>query len=214
MFGIVNFGAFLLSSVLLNITPGADTVYILGRSISGGRKNGVVSALGISTGVLVHTTLAAFGLSVVLAQSAAAFNLVKWAGAAYLVWMGIRALFSRGTAMEKGGQPGTDDGTRTYFQGVLTNVLNPKVALFFLAFLPQFVAPEHSAGPLPFLLLGLTFFCTSTVWCVIVACGSSAAALLLTRKQGMSALFGRLAGILYIGLGLNLLRAKLASSAF
>ncbi len=171
MFGILNFGTFILAGILLNLTPGADTMYILGRSISQGKKSGVISALGISSGALLHCFFAALGLSILLAKSATAFNIVKYAGAAYLVYLGIKSLLTKSTAIAEviKEQEATENYLKVYISGILTNLLNPKVALFFLAFLPQFIDPEYTKSTIPFLILGLTFVTTGTVWCMILA---------------------------------------------
>ena len=206
MFGIINYSTFVLSSVLLNLTPGSDTIYILSRSIAGGRRQGIASALGISTGILLHTLLAAFGLSAVLASSVVAFNVMKWVGAAYLVVMGIRALLTKDSVFGTNGAQ--QQSTFTVFrQGVLTNALNPKVALFFLALLPQFVNPNQTYGPLPFVVLGFTFFVTSTLWCLVLAYGSSFVNRWLKKPKAQH-IANRLTGVIYILLGLNILRAK------
>lgn len=210
MFGITGYGLFLISSILLNLTPGADTIYILGSSISNGRKAGILSALGVSTGCLVHTTLAGLGLSVILAKSALAFNLVKFLGAGYLVYLGIRTLLSRTSVLELNPEKRLAEPKKIYFQGVMTDVLNPKVALFFLAFLPQFINPAQGYGPLPFLLLGLSYTTTGTIWCVTLASISSFAAGQINSKLGVSGVLNRVTGVIYIGLGLNLLREKLS----
>ena len=159
MFGIQDFSLFLISCILLNLTPGQDTMYIVGRSVAQGKKAGVWSALGIMSGVLIHTLLAALGLSAILTTSSLAFSIVKYVGAGYLIWMGIG--FIRGG----GNHDSTDMSTRTplnpfaiYRQGVLTNLFNPKVALFFLSFLPQFVDPQVEFAFVAFMLLGMIFF--------------------------------------------------------
>lgn len=207
MFGIVGYFSFVLSSVLLNITPGADTIYILTRSAVGGRKKGIVSALGICTGILIHTVFAALGLSAILAGSKLLFNIMKFAGALYLALMGIKALLSKNSLI---GNDNAHNSSlwQTYRQGVLTNALNPKVALFFLALLPQFVSADNPYGPLPFLLLGLTFFTTSTVWCVLVAFISSFLSRLLNENSKVSLFANKFTGIIYIALGINILLSK------
>ena len=142
MFGITNFTAFLLAGILLNLTPGTDTIYILSRSISQGKKAGLLSALGISAGCLVHTLFAAFGLSIVLSQSAAAFDTVKYMGALYLIYLGLKTIFTRRPhGFDLDAIQTRDSDSRIFLSGMLTNVLNPKVALFFLAFVPQFIDP-------------------------------------------------------------------------
>ncbi|MEY2529861.1 MAG: hypothetical protein QOJ05_1951, partial [Verrucomicrobiota bacterium] len=139
MFGIHDFALFLTTGILLNLTPGPDTVYILGRSIAQGRRAGVASALGISVGSIFHTGAAALGLSAFLATSAWAFTAVKLAGAAYLIFLGVRALLERNQDLSIPAHFKQKDPAAAFRQGILTNVLNPKVALFFLAFLPQFI---------------------------------------------------------------------------
>src|SRR5688572_5126114 len=140
MFGTQHLELFILSGLLLNFTPGQDTLYIVGRSLSQGRRAGVLSVLGISSGSVLHTLAAAFGLSAILATSAQAFVVVKLVGAAYLVYLGVRMIVDRPTPVGTAPAFAIDSDWAVYRTGLLTNVLNPKVALFFLAFLPQFVA--------------------------------------------------------------------------
>ena len=205
MFGIENFSLFLVSSLLLHLTPGQDTLYIIGRSVAQGKHAGVLSAAGIMTGVLVHTLLAALGLSVILATSAMAFSVVKFAGAAYLIWIGIGFLVKRD--MDSSGQSALDNRLKRwklFHQGVLTNVLNPKVALFFLSFLPQFVNPQANFVFLPFLLLGLSFFVTGGLYCLFLIYTSSWLTGKLKGSASYGALIRKLSGCLFIGLGLKL----------
>lgn len=211
MFGIVGYWSFVLSAVLLNLTPGSDTIYVLTRSAVGGRKNGITSALGISAGILVHTILAAFGLSAILARSEIAFNIVKYAGAAYLVFLGIKTLLTKGSLFAGSENVKMVSGFAVFRQGMLTNLLNPKLALFFLALLPQFVSPENTYGALPFPLLGLTFFTTSTIWCICLAFIASFAAKLLQKNEKVSRASTIVSGIIYILLGLNVLRAGIST---
>ena len=207
MLGTHDLWAFLLASGLLWITPGPDNMYILARSIAQGRRAGVVSALGIGSGVLVHTLAAALGLSAILATSAWAFFAVKVAGAAYLIYLGIAALRR---PVEPLAAPTLDPASpwRVYRQGVLSNILNPKVAVFFLAFLPQFVDPGTGWGPLSFLLLGGLFVTGGTLWCVLFALGAATASSALRRSQRLLVGLERLSGCVYIALGLNLLRSR------
>lgn len=211
MFGIIGYWSFVLSAILLNMTPGSDTIYVLTRSAVGGRKTGVISALGISGGILIHTILASFGLSVILAQSPLAFSIVKYAGAAYLVFLGIKAILSKKLLFSDDGTVSDISPFAVFRQGMLTNLLNPKLALFFLALLPQFVSPDNAYGALPFLLLGLTFFTTSTIWSLFLAFIASFAAKLLQKNEKVSRAAGKVSGIIYILLGLNVLRAKIGA---
>ena len=143
MLGIHDYWLFVLAGVLLNLTPGQDTFYILGASIAQGRRVGVASALGIASGCVVHTLAAAAGLSAILATSATAFIAVKLAGAAYLIYLGVRYIMMRDHDFALVSTAPSRDAWKAYRQGVVTNVLNPKVALFFLAFLPQFIAADE-----------------------------------------------------------------------
>ena len=205
MFGVTEYWMFLASSVMLNITPGTDIIYVLSRASVGGRKVGVVSAFGICTGILIHTVLVSLGLSVILKSSAVAFNIMKVLGAVYLVVMGIKAITSTKELFSKE-NPGNQKLSAVFRQGVLTNALNPKVALFFLALLPQFVAVDNPYGPLPFMLLGLTFFTTSIIWCIFLALIASVFTKFLNKNEKVSKNANKIAGCIYILLGLNILR--------
>jgi threonine/homoserine/homoserine lactone efflux protein len=196
---------FVVSCLLLNITPGQDTLYILGRSIAQGRAAGFVSVAGIMTGVFIHTWLAAIGLSALLATSAMAFHLVKAAGAAYLIWLGCS--FLRRSAGNKTPDPAVlsvENPWRIYRQGIVTNLLNPKVALFFLSFLPQFVDPGSGRAVVSFVVLGMVFFTTGTVWCLLLVYASSwMFKKIASRSAGVRGL-RRLTGLLFVGLGIKL----------
>jgi len=208
MFGIHDFGVFLFTGILLNLTPGPDTFYILGRSLAQGRGAGVASVLGISTGSLVHTFAAAFGLSALLATSASAFLVIKLAGAAYLVYLGARMLFSRSTAATIPAAFSSSGFWAVYRQGLLTNVLNPKVALFFLAFMPQFIAADSSSKFAAFITLGLCFITTGTLWCLCLAWFSSLLGDRLRGSKTFADILNRIAGALFIGLGARLATTK------
>ncbi len=156
---------FVAAGVLLNLTPGPDVLYIVSHALRSGARAGMVAALGITTGCFVHIFAAAVGVSALMAASATAFTVLKWAGAVYLVYVGGRLLWSKsGSAikLEANAIDSTPDRARLdyktiFFRGFWTNTLNPKVALFFLAFVPQFIAPTVDNKPLAFLLLGLLF---------------------------------------------------------
>ncbi len=209
MFGIINFEAFLIAGLILNLTPGADTMYILSRSIAQGKKAGVLSALGISTGAIVHCIFAALGLSVILAKSALAFMLVKYLGAAYLIYLGLKTLIKR----QENEINLSNSGDRTnykniYVSGIFTNLLNPKVALFFLAFLPQFINPEYAQSPIPFLILGLVFLTTGTIWCLILALFVSRLSNQIRRNYRVKIWLDKIAGSIFIALGIKLILDK------
>ena len=210
MLGIHELWLFVASGLLLNITPGPDTAYIIGRSIQLGWRGGAAAALGISCGCLVHVLGAAIGLSALLMASSAAFLAVKLVGAAYLVLTGLQMLLSRAKPIaDMTGQGGETSIRRIFWQGTLTNVLNPKVALFFLAFLPQFVAADAPHKTLAFLFLGLIFIVTGTLWCLGVAAFAARAAGRIRQSAGVIAWINRSLGGLFIYLGFRV--AMLAS---
>lgn len=203
--GIHDFPLFLLSCFLLNLTPGQDTLYIIGRSAAQGRRAGAMSALGIMAGVLVHTLLAALGLSVILATSSLAYSIVKYAGALYLVGIGIGFFLRRDDGSALPGEPAPAPGSVKLFrQGVLTNVLNPKVALFFLSFLPQFVTPQTQAVFWPFMVLGLVFFITGSLWCIFLVSGAAWLSARFRHRTSAGGWLKKFTGALFIGLGIRL----------
>ncbi|WP_028610878.1 LysE family translocator [Paenibacillus harenae] len=208
MYGIINFEVFLVTAILLNLTPGTDTMYIVSRSISQGRIAGIYSALGISAGIVVHTLLAAFGLSVILMQSAFLFNVIKIIGAIYLAYLGIKMLLAKKTAKAQKSLP-KQNNKKIFLQGMITNVTNPKVALFFLAFLPQFIHTDASVTiPIPFIILGLTFTLTGGIWCIFTAYFSSMASKKLRENSKVETVLNKLTGIIFIAMGIKLLNTK------
>jgi threonine/homoserine/homoserine lactone efflux protein len=205
MFGTHDLALFIVSGLLLNFTPGADTLYIVGRSTLQGARAGAVAALGIGAGCCVHMLAAALGLSALLAASATAFTTVKLIGAAYLVYLGISLWRSGPRAQAAGRAPAQRAPMRVVFaQGVLTNVLNPKVALFFLAFLPQFVDADAPYKLIAFLFLGLVFNVNGTLWNLFVAWSTAKLGVrIATRGRGATWLV-RTAGAAFVLLGVKL----------
>ncbi len=205
MFGIENYTGFIIAAVILNLTPGVDTMYILTRSVSQGRRAGLFSVAGIITGCVVHVLCAAFGLSLILSTSATAFTIIKWAGAGYLIFLGLKTLMDKQTAFETvGNKFQSRDLRKIYRQGVITNVLNPKVALFFLSFLPQFINSQAVTGPLPFLLLGGTYLVTSSIWFMILTGTAALMTDTLRNNQRIGLILQKISGIIFIGFGLKL----------
>lgn len=207
MIGIEHFSLFLLSGILLNITPGNDTLYILGRTISQGKKAGIMSLLGIIMGAVVHTAFAATGLSLILMKSATVFNVIKWVGAGYLLYLGIRALLSKRSSETVVEAQDKSMLKRIFMQGFLTNLFNPKVALFYLAFLPQFISADNAYGALPFIVLGLTFITTGTIWCLLLVVAADFMTRKL-RKRNFASILNRVTGAVFIYLGIKLLRTS------
>ncbi|MFA5941894.1 MAG: LysE family translocator [Sinimarinibacterium sp.] len=208
MSGIEHFGVFIAAAVLLILTPGTDTAYIVGRSMAQGRRVGIAAALGINAGCVCHTIAAALGLSAFLATTAWAFTAVKLLGAAYLIVQGIRYLLQRAAPLELPSQFSGRSATVAFRQGVITNVLNPKVALFFLAFLPQFIHADAPSPAQSFLLLGFTFVIAGTLWCITLAWCAAAVSDRLRGSATVGALLNRTVGALFVGLGVRLALAK------
>jgi threonine/homoserine/homoserine lactone efflux protein len=206
VFGTHDLWLFVLSGFLLNITPGPDTLYIVGRGSTQGWRAGAVAALGIGAGTLVHICAAALGLSAILAASASAFTAVKIIGAAYLLYVGISLIRSAGASEASPGtvlvRPASLRGI--FVQGFLTNVLNPKVALFFLAFLPQFVAPDASSKPLAFLFLGGLFDFNGTLWNLFVAWSTARLSSRLAPSALFKRWFNRCVGSVFVFIGIRL----------
>jgi threonine/homoserine/homoserine lactone efflux protein len=202
--GIHDYWLFVLTGVLLNLTPGQDTFYILGRSVAEGTRSGVASALGIAVGSLVHTAMAALGLSAILATSASAFTVVKLLGAAYLVYLGVRMLRAASALEAPTNRVGSAGVLGSFRDGIVTNVLNPKVALFFLALMPQFIAPDSERKVAAFVVLGLTFVTTGTIWCLVLAVAAGKLRGFFARHPKGWRAVSRAGGGLFVLLGLRL----------
>ncbi len=203
MIALNDFLIFAFASLLLNITPGNDMLYVATRSTSQGLKAGIVSALGISAGCIVHLIAAVIGLSAIIANSAVAFDIIKYIGAAYLIYLGIKSFLSKQNKFNIDRQVEKRSLSNLLWQGALTNVLNPKVALFFLAFLPQFIHPEKGAPALQILLLGLWFNFSGTIVNIIVAMLFGKLGNWLADKQAFIKWQNKITGMLLVGLGVK-----------
>jgi threonine/homoserine/homoserine lactone efflux protein len=201
MFEPSRFGLFLAATLILLVTPGPAVTYIVSRSLAEGRRAGLVSTLGVEVGTLLHVIAAALGLSALLASSALAFTVVKYAGAAYLVGLGVRTLRKADDRAAAGAAPVRASLARAFGQGLIVNLLNPKTALFFLAFLPQFVDPAHGSAAVQMAVLGLVFTalatCTDGAW----ALAAGSAAEWLKGHGGFVRSRRYVAGSVYVGLG-------------
>jgi len=194
---------FVTASLALIVVPGPDMIFILTRGVSQGRPAGLVSAAGVCSGNLVHTAFATVGLSAILAQSAVAFSMVKYAGAAYLVYLGVRTILDK----EGFASPGHAERTRlatVFRQGLLSNILNPKVALFFLAFLPQFADPAAGSVGLQMLGFGVAFTIMGLAVLSVVALCSGALGVWLRSRPSFAGALRWLTGSVLVGLGLRL----------
>lgn len=198
-----NFALFFAASWMLIITPGPDMIYVITRGISQGRKAGMISAIGVTLGILVHTIFAACGLAIILRTSALAFLAVKFAGAGYLIYLGVKTIKDKSDFKFNRDRP--KDGIRKIFvQGILSNVLNPKIALFFLAFLPQFVNPGHGSASIQMVYLGLMFALFGIVFLVLLGYFSGGIGLWLSNKQNFSDKIRWFTGSVLIALGFRL----------
>ena len=207
--GIEHLGLFVLSGWLLNLTPGPDVLYIVSSALRSGVRAGIVAALGITAGCFVHIVAAGLGVSALMATSAMAFSVLKWVGAAYLLYVGVRLLLSRAPdaiKIEAGSADSVTAGglKSLFFRGFWTNALNPKVALFFLAFVPQFIAPGAAYPTVAFLVLGVLFNLNAIPinigYAVLAAWAAQRTAAI---QRGMHWL-DRLAGALFVGFGIKL----------
>ncbi len=199
--------AFAVAATVLALNPGPDMAYVATRTLAGGRAAGVAAALGILTGLLVHTLFAAIGLSSLLHHSALAFDIVKYAGAAYLVWLAIK-LWREIPAGTAGVRPPPAALARVFAEGLLTNVLNPKVALFFLALLPQFVAPEKGGVAGQMIVLGLIMVAIGLVMLLAVVAMTARAKSVTETSTRLGILLRRLAAFLFVGFAIRLAMAQ------
>ncbi len=199
---------FALASLMLNITPGSDMLYVIARSSGQGVRAGVLSSLGIMAGCFVHIFAAALGLSAVLATSALAYNTITWLGAGYLIYLGIRSLIQRGSDFSVSTTRTPLSHARIFWQGTATNVLNPKVALFFIAFLPQFIDVTAPNSALQFMLLGLWFNFSGTLVNIGVAMAFGKIGSALAAHPTFIRWQQRATGLVLVGLGIRLILVK------
>lgn len=206
MAGIENFAFYLFSAFIFTITPGLDTVLILNRSLTNGRRAGILSSIGISAGILCHTALAAFGLSMLITQSETAFTLLRYLGAAYLSYMGASKLFSRKAPDIRTSKSQKADQGFCYFflSGLATNLLNPKVILFFIAFFPQFVRPGYYNAPQPYVILGLVYTFISVLWLSCLSILSALLAHRLLHSRTFTLWLDRFAGLIFLFMGIKI----------
>ena len=203
------YALFLTAALLLTLAPGPDTMFVLGAGLESGARGGLLACAGVMTGLLVHLWLALVGVSALLAASPLAFELLRWVGAAYLVWIGVplvvRAWRDQPAPAAAGPAP---PATRVYWRGLTTNLLNPKVAIFYVAFLPQFVLPGLGHAPLQLLLLGLTHWLMGLPYLCAVALASGSTAAWLRRSPGFRRALDAAAGIVFVGLALRLMLVR------
>ena len=213
MLGIENYVGFIIAALVLNITPGSDTIYMLSRTLAQGKRAGVASVLGISSGVLIWGLLVSFGLATLLKSMPSLMLLVKLLGAAYIVWIAIQ-MWRHSDLDAAALQAGTSHISmrKIYQQGIITNLLNPKVGLFFLAFLPQFVS-TGTPSTVPFLLLTATFIATGTLWGLLLVGLASLISKQLQHKPQLAAYISRgssaVLGVMGVHIGFSSLKEVL-----
>ncbi|RST73083.1 LysE family translocator [Siminovitchia acidinfaciens] len=202
MLELSTLGTFILVVIGLFLVPGPAVLLTVSRTIQGGRKTGILTGLGIATGDFIHTLFAALGLSAILMTSATAFNLVKYAGAIYLIYMGIKAIVER-TNKQNIASVSKAPSLQSYSQAILAEVLNPKTAIFFLAFLPQFIHPEKGPAIVQFLLLGFIFVVMSCLYTSMIVISIRPIGRLMKRTTNLGKWSGKFAGLIYIWLGVK-----------
>ena len=208
MFNIENFYLFLTVSILINLSPGPDMIYTAARSLSQGAKAGIFSALGIFSGCLFHITAAVFGLSKIIEESVLLFSIIKYAGAAYLIYLGIRSLLNKKRIKTEIMNLPAMTNRKIYLQGMLTNILNPKVAIFFLSFLPQFINPQSPYLKEQIGFLGLWFDVQGTLILLIVATVTGGFRNLLQKNEAFWNWQEKVTGMILFGLGVKMLFTK------
>lgn len=200
--------SFLLVAVLITASPGPDNLMVLGMGMSKGRRQGIAFGLGCALGCLSHTVLAVIGVSAIVAASPTAFTLLKWIGGLYLIWLGIQALRSRGNT-QMGPASAPQQTLRSLFaKGLVANAINPKVVLFFLSFLPQFVVPSQGHVELQLGLLGLLFTAQAAALFALLGYFAGAIGGWLTRRPRAGLWLDRIAGTVFVGLGLRMIVAR------
>lgn len=207
MFDIVSFQLFLITVLIICITPGIDMMFILNRSISQGRDAGIYSALGVSVGAVVHTILSGLGLSVILQTSVVLFIIIKVVGAVYLIYLGIQMFISKQSSISIK-KTVYQSRRKLFVQGVITNVTNPKVALFFISFIPQFISVDNQYGPIPFLILGSIFAVMGAITSFIIAIFSSSLTTKLRDNIVAEKIINKISGAVFVILGISLFGTK------
>ncbi|PZW42440.1 threonine/homoserine/homoserine lactone efflux protein [Mesonia algae] len=203
--GIENFFGFFITAVFFTMTPGIDTAFVLNKSIGQGRKSGIYATFGINAGVLTHTLFAALGLSVLLSKSEYGFTIIKFAGAIYLIYLGFVKFRNREDFLPNETKNKVHkDKKNDFWSGFLTNTLNPKVALFFLAFFPQFINPTQIENPMPFIALGITYALIGVLWYLLLTIFASAFSQKFENNPRAGFWLNKLSGIVFIVIGIKI----------
>lgn len=203
--GIENFITFLVTALLFVMTPGMDTVFVLNKSISQGRKSGVFATFGINVGVMSHTLLGALGVSVLLSQSDLAFTMVKYVGALYVVYLGLSKLINKNGLLAEVSENVKHSSKNDFWSGFMTNSLNPKVALFFLSFFPQFISPTQLENPIPYILLGVTYASIGIVWYLTLTFFASVFSVKIKNNTKMGLWINKISGLVFVIMGIHII---------
>jgi len=203
-----NLALYIVASLALILTPGQDMIYVIGRSLAQGRVAGLCSAIGVIIGILVHTALAAIGVGAILHASETLFTVLKLAGAAYLVYLGVRMVLAREVAIDTGEAGGRGSRMRLVLQGVLSNVTNPKIVLFFFAFLPQFVDPAGASPTRDLVFLGVLYAVMALPVKIGVGLAAGSLSERVLRRPGALTWMNRVSGAVLVGLGLRIAAAE------
>ncbi|HEM48780.1 MAG TPA: LysE family translocator, partial [Caldithrix sp.] len=200
MEGIINLPLFFISSIMIIIAPGPDFIYVTTRSISDGNKAGILSAIGVCVGLLIHTMFAAFGLSAIIQTSRVAYLIIKYIGAAYLIYIGIKAIITKAN-VESSNVTSLNKNGKIFKQAVLTNIFNPKAIVTFMAFLPQFVEVNVSNHISQFLCLGCIFSLMAILWFGLIGYFAGTAGGFLKRNKSIQSIMRYISGTIMIALG-------------
>lgn len=203
--GIENFIAFLVATILFVLTPGIETVFLINKSISQGRRSGVYTSFGLNTGALVHTLFGALGLSIMVAKSALFFALIKYLGAAYLIYLGVvKVMSQKGLITETNEEQKKNSAKSNFASGFITNILNPKVALFFIAFFPQFISPKEIENPVPFIIMGVIYAVMTTIWYLILTSFAGSFSTKIKENEKIGVRLNKVSGAIFVLMGLQI----------
>lgn len=208
MYGIENISTFIITAAIVVISPGVDTIMVLTRSISNGKVAGFYSVIGVCMGLLVHTCAATFGLSMILAKSAFVYGLIKYLGAAYLIYLGYKSITAKTSQNDLPFAVRPMGNRKMFLTAFISDVLNPKIAIFFLAFLPQFINPLAVNTPMPYFLLGAIILLITFIWCVLLVILGSKATMFFNKSKRAENLMNKASGLIFILLGLKVALTK------
>ncbi|GFD73624.1 LysE family translocator [Tenacibaculum mesophilum] len=203
--GIENFIAFLVATILFVLTPGIETVFLINKSISQGRRSGIYTSFGLNTGALVHTLFGALGLSIMVAKSAIFFALIKYLGAAYLIYLGVTKVMSKkGLIANTNEEQKKNSAKSSFTSGFVTNILNPKVALFFIAFFPQFISPTEIENPVPFIIMGVIYAVMTTIWYLVLTSFAGIFSTKIKENEKIGVRLNKISGVIFVLMGLQI----------